>query len=175
MPTIRLLLLITGNLRTCNRSMCRTALARSSSSRQQWMPGVITSRAVARRASKLVLRQSFADDVTVGHHADQPVVLSDGNGAYVMLTHQFREFGDRRVWTNPVDALVHCIFDFHGRPPLLKLVYQPRFPSPFDYTTDRFLWHGPQHHRTQEFSYPASPSDSAMSRNASERQLSVKS
>src|SRR5215510_12872815 len=33
--------------------MCRTALARSSSSRQQWMPGVITSRAVARRASKL--------------------------------------------------------------------------------------------------------------------------
>jgi hypothetical protein len=68
-----------------------------------------------------------------------------------MLTHQFREFGDRRVWTNPVDALVHCIFDFHGRPPLLKLVYQPRFPSPFDYTTDRILWHGPQHHRTQEF------------------------
>jgi hypothetical protein len=61
-----------------------------------------------------------------------------------MLTHQFREFGDRRVWTNPVDALVHCVFDFHGRPPLLKLVYQPRFPSPFDYTTDRFLWHGPQ-------------------------------
>src|SRR4051812_48812468 len=76
-----------------------------------------------------VLRQSFADDVTVGHHADQPVVLSNGNGADVMLTHQFREFGDRRVWTNPVDALVHCIFDFHGRPPLLKLVYQPRFPS----------------------------------------------
>src|SRR5207247_2133556 len=33
-------------------SMWRTALARSSSSRQQWMPGVITSRAVARRASK---------------------------------------------------------------------------------------------------------------------------
>ena len=48
-------------------------------------------------------------------------------------------------------SLVHCIFDFHGRPPLLKLVYQPRFPSPFDYTTDRFLWHGPQRHRFQEF------------------------
>src|SRR6266446_7875998 len=127
MPTIRLLLLITGNLRTCSCSMCRTALARSSSSRQQWMPGVITSRAVARRASKLVLRQSFADDVTVGHHADQPVVLSDGNGAYVMLTHQFREFGDRRVWTNPVDALVHCVFD-----PLLRDVdvrRHPRFPG----------------------------------------------
>src|SRR2546430_2685819 len=53
MPTMRLLLLITGSLRTLSCSMCRTALARSSSSRQQWMPGVITSRAVARRASKL--------------------------------------------------------------------------------------------------------------------------
>src|SRR5262244_188227 len=53
MPTIRLLLLITANLRTCSCSMCRTALARSSSSRQQWMPGVITSRAIARPASKL--------------------------------------------------------------------------------------------------------------------------
>src|SRR6266511_1646966 len=35
MPTIRLLLLITGNLRTLSVSMCRIALARSSSSRQQ--------------------------------------------------------------------------------------------------------------------------------------------
>ena len=35
MPTIRLLLLITANLRTFSASMCRTALARSSSSRQQ--------------------------------------------------------------------------------------------------------------------------------------------
>ena len=32
MPTIRLLLLITGNLRTLSASMCRTALARSSAS-----------------------------------------------------------------------------------------------------------------------------------------------
>src|SRR6266403_5955209 len=53
MPTIRLLLLITGNLRTCSFSMCRTALARSSSFRQQWMPGVITSRAVARLSNAL--------------------------------------------------------------------------------------------------------------------------
>src|SRR5947209_12479403 len=53
MPTIRLPLLITGSLRTCSFSMCRTALPRSSSSRQQWMPGVITSRAIARPASKL--------------------------------------------------------------------------------------------------------------------------
>jgi len=59
MPTIRLLLLITGNLRTFSSSMCFTALARSSSSRQQWMPGVITSRAVARWASKLSSANPF--------------------------------------------------------------------------------------------------------------------
>src|SRR5262245_8486651 len=53
MPTIRLLLLITGNLRTLSVSMCRIALAKSSSSRQQWMPGVITSAAVALPTSKL--------------------------------------------------------------------------------------------------------------------------
>src|SRR5262245_1605674 len=109
-----------------------------------------------RRAADIetVLRQSFADDVTVGHHADQPVVLSNGNGAYVMLTHQFCEFGHRRVWTDPVDALVHCVFDFHGRPPLLKFAYQPRFPSRFDYTTDRFLWHGASTPPLRSFSYP---------------------
>src|SRR6516165_5198426 len=53
MPTIRLFLLITGNLRTFNSSMWRTALARSSSSRQQWISAVITSRAVVLRASKV--------------------------------------------------------------------------------------------------------------------------
>src|SRR6476469_4150369 len=85
---------------------------------------------VARRRAagiETVLRQSFADDVTVGHHADQPVVLSNGNGAYVMLTHQFCEFGHRRVWTDPVDALVHDVLDVHGRSPLLKFARQPRF------------------------------------------------
>jgi len=35
MPTIRLFLLTTGSRRTFSSSMCRTALARSSSSRQQ--------------------------------------------------------------------------------------------------------------------------------------------
>jgi hypothetical protein len=106
-----------------------------------------------RRAADIeaVLRQSFADDVTIGDHADQPVVLANGNGAYVMLTHQFCEFGHRRVWTDPVDSLVHCVFDFHGRPPLLKFAYQPWFPSPFEDTTDRFIWHGLQHRCTQDF------------------------
>src|SRR5215469_8104191 len=61
-----------------------------------------------------VVRQSFADDVSVGHHADQPVVLANRNGTYVMLTHQLGEFGHRRVWADPVDALVHHVFDLHG-------------------------------------------------------------
>src|SRR5207253_8761852 len=68
MPTIRLLLLITGNLRTFSASIWRTALARSSSSRQQWMPSVITSRAVARPASKLLLAsplQTMSRSVTI--------------------------------------------------------------------------------------------------------------
>src|SRR5207248_10315480 len=103
---------------------------------------------VARRRAagvKAVLRQAFADDVAVGHHADQPVVLANRNGADVMLAHQFREFADRGVRTDPVDAFVHRLFDFHGRPPLLKLACADEIsalvPSPFDYTTDRVLWH----------------------------------
>ena len=46
-----------------------------------------------RRAAGIeaILCQPFADDVAVGHHADQLVVLSNRNGAYIMLTHQFCE------------------------------------------------------------------------------------
>src|SRR4029077_7522855 len=112
---------------------------------------------VARRRAagiETVLRQSFADDVTVGHHADQPVVLSNGNGAYVMLTHQFREFGHRRVWTNPVDALVHCIFDFHGRPPLLKFAYQPWSPRASTVQPIGFSGTGLNTVTLKSFSYP---------------------
>jgi len=104
-----------------------------------WGHYIARSRAAGIEA---VLRQSFADDVSVGHHADQPVVLSNRNGAYVMLMHQFRQLGDRRLWTDPVDALVHCVLYFHGGPPLLKFAYQPRFPRLSDYTTDRILSHG---------------------------------
>src|SRR5258706_5760439 len=81
---------------------------------------------IARRREagiEAVLRQAFADNVAVGHHPDQPVVLSNRNSACVMLTHQFREFGDRDVRTDPVDALVHRVFDFHVRPPLLEFAY----------------------------------------------------
>jgi hypothetical protein len=44
---------------------------------------------IARRRAagiEAVLRQPFADDVAVGHHPDQPVVLYNRNGTYIMLT-----------------------------------------------------------------------------------------
>jgi hypothetical protein len=62
-----------------------------------------------------------------------------------MPPHQFREFGDRGVGADPVDTLVHHVFDFHGGPPLLEfqvhLVQCRATLAPFDYTTDRILWH----------------------------------
>ena len=63
---------------------------------------------------ELVLRLSFADDVAVGHHADQTIVFANRNGADVVLAHQLREFGHRGLGTDPIDSLVHDIFDFHG-------------------------------------------------------------
>jgi hypothetical protein len=60
-----------------------------------------------RRAAdiKAILSQAFADDVAVGHHPDQLVFLSNRNGAYVMLTHQFREVGD----VGPTQSTPLCI------------------------------------------------------------------
>src|SRR5260370_36011055 len=60
------------------------------------------------------LRHSSAGVVAVGYHADQLVVLSNRNGTDVMLAHQFREFDNRGVRTDPINALVHRVFDFHG-------------------------------------------------------------
>src|SRR6476661_5039841 len=80
---------------------------------------------IARRRAagiEAVLRQPFADDVAVCHHPDKLVVLPNRNGAYIMLTHQFREVGDRCVRTDPVDALVHRFFNSHVGPPLLEWV-----------------------------------------------------
>src|SRR6516162_11818038 len=69
---------------------------------------------------EVVLGQPFANDVAVGHHADQLVVLSNGDGSDVMFKHHLREISDRRIWTYPIDALVHHFFDFHGGSPLLN-------------------------------------------------------
>src|SRR6266568_3996603 len=66
---------------------------------------------------EVVARKPFADDVAVGHHPDQSVVLPDRNATDVTPPHQFREFGDGGVGADPVDTLVHHVFDFHGGPP----------------------------------------------------------
>src|SRR5215475_2700445 len=63
---------------------------------------------------KTILRQTFANDVTVGDHANQPVILSNWDGADVVRAHQFREFGDRGIRADPLDPFVHCFFDFHA-------------------------------------------------------------
>ena len=68
------------------------------------------------------LRQPFTYDIAVGRHSNELIVLSDGNGAYIMLAHQFRELDNRSVGTNPFNTLVHRFFDFHGGAPLLENV-----------------------------------------------------
>src|ERR1700680_1132024 len=68
---------------------------------------------------EVVARKPFADDIAVGHHPDQSVILPDWNAAAVTRPHQFRKFGDWNVWADPVDTPVHHVFDFHGGPPLL--------------------------------------------------------
>src|SRR3990172_8677524 len=70
-----------------------------------------------------VAGQTAADNVAAGDHADQLVVLSDRDGADIVLLHKFCDFGDGCVRRDPVDALMHCFFDFHSGPPLLEWVH----------------------------------------------------
>src|SRR5262245_41066808 len=120
-------------------------MARRISRRDSGSNGCLGSshRAPSRGGHRSVLRQPFADDVAVGHHPDQPVVLSNRNGTYIMLTHQFCEFGNRGVRTNPIDSLAHHVFDFHDPPPLLDFAHSvksnPGSLDASDYTTDRAL------------------------------------
>src|SRR5215469_10281097 len=37
-----------------------------------------------------------------------------------MIAHQFCELNHRSVWTDPIDAFMHRVFDFHGGPPSLE-------------------------------------------------------
>ena len=67
-----------------------------------------------------ILRQPLADDIAVGDHADEVIVLSDRNCADVMLAHQSCELHDGRIGIDPIDSLVHRVLDFHGGPPLLE-------------------------------------------------------
>ena len=89
------------------------------------LPAAMNARShhVARHGAariKAILRQPFTDNIAVSDHADQLVVLSNRNCADVMLTHQFREVYDGSIRTDPIDSLVHRVFDFHGGPPLLE-------------------------------------------------------
>src|SRR5262249_42326432 len=75
---------------------------------------------IARRRTasiETVLRQSFADDVAVGYHSNQPVVFPDRKRAYIVRAHQFCNLNDGGIGTDPLNALVHRVFDFHGGPP----------------------------------------------------------
>jgi hypothetical protein len=53
-----------------------------------------------------ILRQTFANDVKVSHHTDQPVIFSNWDGADIVRAHQFREFGDRGIRADPLDPLL---------------------------------------------------------------------
>src|ERR1700732_1357117 len=110
---------------------------------------------------EVVARKPFADDVAVGSHPDQSVVLPNRNAADVMLPHQFREFGDRGVGADPVDTLMHHVFDFHGGPPLLEfqvhLMQCSTAPRFLNYTTDRVRRHLPQGRRRKYHSYAIGP------------------
>jgi hypothetical protein len=66
------------------------------------------------RRAAAVLRQSLADDIAVSHHSDQSVVVAYRDGADVTVSHQSCELGYGGFRTDPIDALMHRVFDFHG-------------------------------------------------------------
>ena len=84
MPTIRLLLLITGSLRTfsCLHVMHRLCEVIVLAATMDAFGHHIARRRAA--GIEAVARKPFADDVAVGHHPDQSVVLPDRNAADVM-------------------------------------------------------------------------------------------
>src|SRR5262245_18201350 len=62
-------------------------------------------------------RDAATDNIAIGHHTNQSIVLPDGDCADVVCAHQSSELFHGRPWINPRDAPVHCLFHFHG--PLL--------------------------------------------------------
>jgi hypothetical protein len=90
MPTIRLLLLITGSLRSrqllhAMHRLCKVIV----------LPAAMDAfghHIARRRAARIevVAREPFADDVAVGHYSDQSVVLPNRNAADVKRPHHFR-------------------------------------------------------------------------------------
>src|SRR3990170_162876 len=51
-----------------------------------------------------------------------PAAMNAG-GHDIVLLHKFCDFGDGCVRRDPVDALMHCFFDFHSGPPLLEWLH----------------------------------------------------
>src|SRR5262245_5318930 len=74
------------------------------------------------------LCNAAADNIAIGHHANQSIILTDGNGADVVHAHQIGELFYACQRINPRDALVHCPSYFHERllfsadPVVLKLI-----------------------------------------------------
>src|SRR5215472_11398082 len=60
-------------------------------------------------------RNAATDNIAIGHHANQSIMLTDGNCADVVRAHQRGEHFHGCEWINPGDALMHCLFHFHGR------------------------------------------------------------
>jgi len=106
MPTIRLLLLIRqpADLRRLHVPHRLAEVVIVPTAVDAWGHHITCHRAAGIEAS---LCQAFTDDLAAGHHSDQPVVLANRNGAYIMVAHQFRELGYWCVRTNPINAFVH--------------------------------------------------------------------
>src|SRR4029077_2129602 len=68
---------------------------------------------------EVVLRQFLADDVTVGHHSDQTIILAYPDSAYVVVSHQFREFSHRVSGLTQSTLLCIASLSFMVGPPLL--------------------------------------------------------
>src|SRR4029077_5267059 len=69
-------------------------------------------------AIEVVLRQFLADDVGVGHHSDQTIILAYPDSAYVVVSHQFREFSHRGGLTQSTPLCIASL-SFMVGPPLL--------------------------------------------------------
>src|SRR5258705_13752589 len=107
------------------------------------MPSVITSRAIAQPTSKLLLAsplQTMSRSVTIPiSRSPSPIGMQPMSCSRIIFASMVT------VGADPVDTLVHHVFDFHGGPPLLEfqvhLMQCSTAPRFLDYTTDRVRRH----------------------------------
>src|SRR5690348_15042485 len=67
----------------------------------------------AQRAAGFAVRKPAADDVAVGYHADEAIILAHRDGADILALHLLRHLGNRSFRRHPRDAFVHDLFNFH--------------------------------------------------------------